>query len=136
MRSLLQIKAEQDQQKTSEEVLLLNWLCKAALLTEQSPYAEEDLRTRTEFQEGMKVYLSGGPGKAGTRCEGMEKSDMRAFCDQHGIVNDQENFAKKRNYDALVVAALSSEGSNRKKAVRWGVPVMSWEELIEWGKNA
>ena len=135
MRILLQEKAEQDQQKTSEEVLLLNWFCKAALLTEQSPYAEEDLRTQTEFREGMKVYLSGGPGKAGTRCEGMEKSDMRAICDQYGIIHDKENFAKKRNYDALVVADLSSEGSNRKKAVRWGVPVMSWEELIQWGEK-
>jgi hypothetical protein len=134
MRAALLTKAEKDRRVSAEEVALLNRFCEVAGLAAE-PVSEMDSRVRTQFRAGMKVYLSGGPGKAGSACEGLTKEDVESKCDGTGVVFMQE-IRKKDCIDAVVVADLSTEGGSRAKAERWGIPVMSWEELLDWAATA
>ena len=134
MRATLLAKAEKDRRVAADEVALLNRFCEVVGLAVE-PMAESDSRLRTKFQSGMKVYLSGGPGKAGSACEGLSKEDVEGMCERTGIVFLHQ-LRKKDHPDAVVVADLSTEGGSRAKAERWGIPVMSWEELLEWASTA
>jgi ATP-dependent DNA helicase PIF1 len=134
MRATLLAKAEKDRRVAADEAALLNRFSEVFGLG-MEPVAESDSRVRTEFRSGMKVYLSGGPGKAGSACEGLSKEDVETKCERTGVVF-LHVLRKKDHPDAVVVADLSTEGGSRAKAERWGIPVMSWEELLEWATRA
>lgn len=134
MRARLMAKAEKDRLVSAKEADFVNRFSSALLLASSPTVNEKDCRTRTNFRKGMKIYLSGGPGKAGSPCEGMSKEDMRARCADANIFFLTE-LRKKDNPDAVVVADLSTEGGSRQKAERWGIPLMSWEELLRWTQD-
>jgi hypothetical protein len=126
-------KAEKDRCISADEVALLKTFREAAGLSSEV-ISEADSRLRTQFRAGMKIYLSGGPGRAGSACEGMSKEDIRKRCEQAGLVF-LDQIRKKDGLDAVVVADLSTEGGSRAKAERWDIPVMSWDELLDWASQ-
>lgn len=134
MRATLLAKAEKDRRVAPDEVALLNRFCEVVGIAVE-PVGESDTRIRVEFRSGMKVYLSGGPGKAGSVCEGLSKEDVENRCGRSGVVFLHQ-LRKKDHPDAVVVADLSTEGGSRAKAERWGIAVMSWEELLAWAASA
>ena len=127
-------KAEKDQRVSSEEAGFVNRLGVLFGTPLEDTLFEKDFRITAAFRRGMKVYLSGGPGKAGSPCEGMSKDDVRNLCGKAGLVF-LDDFRKGDKPDALIVADLSTQGGNRIKADRWKVPVMSWEELLQWARE-
>ncbi len=130
LRAVLLSKAEKDRRVCANEVALLERFSDATGLAADA-VKEVDTRKRLVFRKGMRVYLSGGPGKAGSACEGMSKEDIRTICRGSGLVF-MDQFRKKDRLDAVVVADLSTEGGSCAKAERWDIAVMSWEELLEW----
>jgi len=133
LRDRLVQKAEKDRLIEASELQFLVRLSEASGIS-MPALVEGDYRHRISFSRGMRVYLSGGPGKAGSACEGMRKEELQDLCDHTGLIFFTSNMRKKDNYDAVVVADLSSEGGSRTKADRWGIPVMSWDELLEWAR--
>ncbi len=131
MRAALLLKAEKDRLISATEADFVNRFSEVLAVSTSTCVVEQDCRAKATFRKGMKIYLSGGPGKAGSPCEGMSKEDMRDRCAHAGLVFLGE-LRKKDNPDAVVVADLSTEGGSRRKADRWEVPVMSWEELLLW----
>ena len=131
MRTRLRTKAERDQRVSKEEAAFINRFCEAFDLATEATVVESDTRRTAQFRSGMRIYLSGGPGKAGTPCEGMSKDDVKERCGNAGVIF-LADFLKKDSPDALVVADLSTEGKKCGSAYRWRIPVMSWEELLEW----
>jgi len=131
MRARLVRKAESDRRVTADEVALLKRFSEATGLA-AAAITETDCRVRTQFRRGMKIYLSGGPGKAGSICEGLSKADIQERCADSGLVIGTSSMRKGDGYEVIVVADLSTQGKNLANAERWGMPVMSWEELLEW----
>jgi hypothetical protein len=133
MWQCLKQKAEKDQCISADESWLLNRFSEEFELGKETVF-ETDNRLRTHFRDGMKIYLSGGPGKAGSKCEGMSKEDVRSRCENRGLIF-LEKFRQRDKPDAVVVADLSTEGRSRADAQRWGIPIMSWEELLNWATS-
>lgn len=131
LRDNLVQKAEKDRLVSASELNFLRRYCEVSEIP-MPALVEGDYRRRISLSQGMSVYLSGGPGKAGSACEGMRKEELQDLCRHTGLIFFTSNMRKKDNYDAVVVADLSSEGGSRTKADRWGIPVMSWDELLEW----
>lgn len=131
MRARLLRKAESDRRLSGDEVALLARFSEATGLAPET-LSETDWRVRTQFRRGMKVYLSGGPGKAGSICEGLSKADIQERCAHTGLVFGTNSMRKRDGYEAVVAADLSSQGKSVRDAVNWGIPVMCWEELLEW----
>jgi hypothetical protein len=134
MRATLLLKAEKDRLISATEAAFVNRFSAALAISTSNSVVEQDCRAKATFRKGMKIYLSGGPGKAGSPCEGMSKEDMRDRCARAGIIFLDE-LRKKDSPDAVIVADLSTEGGSRQKADRWDIPVMSWEELLKWVEN-
>jgi hypothetical protein len=134
LRDILVQKAEKDGRVSASEIEFVRRYCEVSK-TAMPCMAEGDYRSRVTFEPGMRVYLSGGPGKAGSACEGMSKTDIQDLCKHTGLTFFTKGMRKKDAYDAVVVADLSTEGGSRVKADRWGIPVMSWEELLEWARH-
>jgi ATP-dependent DNA helicase PIF1 len=134
LRESLLCKANKDRRVSADEVSVLKRFCETTGVV-MDAISETDSRLRTTFRRGMKIYLSGGPGKAGTRCEGLSKADVEARCEHTGLVIVTSDMRKKDGYDAVVVADLSTEGKTRAKAERWEIPVMCWEELLDWAEE-
>ena len=131
MRAALLLKAEKDRLISVTEADFVNRFSSVLAVSSSISVVEQDCRAKATFRKGMKIYLSGGPGKAGSPCEGMSKEDMRDRSSRAGIIFLNE-LRKKDSPDAVVVADLSTEGGSRQKADRWAIPVMSWEELLQW----
>jgi ATP-dependent DNA helicase PIF1 len=131
MRDKLLDKAGRDHRVSADELSFIARFCRASAIAIPA-VTERDDRGRVVFRAGMRVYLSGGPGKAGSACEGLSKADLIEKCGHTGLEFFTTGMRKKDNYDAVVVADLSTEGKSRANAERWGIPVMSWEELLEW----
>ena len=134
MRTRLLTKAERDRQVSAEEAAFINRFCQLVGNASEDTVIEADKRAKACFRKGMRVYLSGGPCKARSPCEGMSKDDMKERCARTGIVF-LKRFLKKYNPDALVVADLCTEGKNCNNAHRWRIPVMAWEELLQWATD-
>jgi hypothetical protein len=124
-------KAEKDQRVSFEEARFVNRLGDLFGMPLENALVEKDLRTKAAFRRGMKVYLSGQTGKAGSSCEGMSKEDVRDLCADAGLVF-LSGFRKGDKPDALIVADLSTQGKKRVNADRWKVDLFSWEELLQW----
>jgi len=131
MRATLLLKAEKDRLISATEADFVNRFSAVLAVSTSNSVVEQDCRAKATFRKGMKIYLSGGPGKAGSPCEGMSKEDIRDRCARVELVF-LDDLRKKDSPDAVVVADLSTEGGSRQKAYRWGIPVMSWEELLQW----
>jgi hypothetical protein len=81
----------------------------------------------------MRVYISGGPGRSGSALEGLRKEDIKQMCGHTELICELRNFQKKSNFDVVALADPSNvTGGSYGKASRWGIPVISWEELVEW----
>ena len=92
-----------------------------------------DFREKVTLEPGMRVYISGGPGRSGSALEGLRKEDIKEMCGHTELICELRNFQKKSNIDVVALADLSNvTGGSYGKASRWGIPVISWEELVEW----
>lgn len=91
-----------------------------------------DFRERVSLGPGMRVYVSGGPGRSGSVLEGLRKEQIKEMCCRAGLIFEDQ-FQKKTGIQVLAVADLGNvAGGSFEKARRWGIPVISWEELVEW----
>lgn len=91
-----------------------------------------DFREKVSLKSGMRVYVSGGPGSSGSKLEGLVKADIKAMCSHAGLIF-KSKFQKKTKIDVLAVADLSNVGAGSfEKARKWSIPVISWEELVDW----
>jgi ATP-dependent DNA helicase PIF1 len=94
--------------------------------------AAGDFRAPFRIEEGMLVYLSGGPGPSGSRVEGLKKPAMRKLCAGSGL-RFSKTFLERDGVELLAVAGLSNvDGGSYQKAVRWKIDICSWEELLDW----
>ena len=56
------------------------------------------------------------------------------MCEHTELFFDAQ-FLKKSNIGVLAIADLSNvTGGSYRKASSWGIPVISWEELVEWAQ--
>jgi hypothetical protein len=91
-----------------------------------------DFREKVSLEPGMRVYVSGGPGRSGSTLEGLRKERIKEMCRDAGLIFE-DKFQKKTGIQVLAVADLGNvTGGSFDKARRWGIPVISWEELVEW----
>ena len=94
-----------------------------------------DFREKIVMKRGMRVYVSGGPGRSGSDLEGLRKDDIKEMCGHADLIFESE-FQKQTHIDVLAIADPSNvTGGSYKKAGRWGIPVISWEELVEWAQS-
>lgn len=101
----------------------------------QAKITEGDFRDKVTLEPGMRVYVSGGPGRCGSVLEGLRKQDIKKRCEHAGLVFVSQ-FLKSANVDVLAVADLSNvDGGSYEKARKWDIPVVSWEELVEWAER-
>lgn len=96
--------------------------------------AEGDFREKVTLGPGMRVYVSGGPGPYGSVLQGVRKQDIKERCSHAGLVFVPQ-FLQKAKVDVLAMADLSNvDGGSYEKARRWGIPIVSWEELVRWAE--
>ena len=92
-----------------------------------------NFREKVTLETGMRVYISGGPAPSGSVLEGLRKDDIKEMCGHTELICELRNFQKKSNIDVVALADLSNvTGGSYRKASRWGIPIISWEELVEW----
>jgi ATP-dependent DNA helicase PIF1 len=91
-----------------------------------------DFREKVALERGTRVYVSGGPGRSGSALEGLRKEQIKEMCHHTGLIFENQ-FQKKTGIQVVAVADLGNvAGGSFGKARRWGIPVISWEELVEW----
>ena len=94
-----------------------------------------DFRVKITLKPGMRVYVSGGPGRSGSVLEGLKKEGIKQMCGHTGLIFESP-FLKTFNIDVLAIADPSNvTGGSFGKASRWGIPVISWEELVAWADS-
>lgn len=94
-----------------------------------------DFREKVSLSPGMRVYVSGGPGKSGSSLEGLQKAEIKKMCKDSGLIFESK-FLKKTGIEVLALADLSNvKGGSFEKARKWQVPAISWEELVAWATS-
>lgn len=94
-----------------------------------------NFREKVTLEPGMRVYISGGPAPSGSVLEGLRKEDIKEMCSHTELIFESQ-FQKKTNIDVLAIADPSNvTGGSYGKASRWGIPVISWEELVAWAES-
>ena len=60
---------------------------------------------------------------------------IKEMCSHTELIFESQ-FQKKTNIDVLAIADPSNvTGGSYGKASRWGIPVISWEELVAWAES-
>ena len=80
---------------------------------------------------GSRVCFSGSALDRRGRL--VERSEMEALAAEHGLL-PVANVTKTR-CDALVVAEVGSQSSKSRAATRWGKPVISVADFLEWAER-
>lgn len=94
-----------------------------------------NFREKVTLETGMRVYISGGPAPSGSVLEGLRKEDIEQMCSHTELIFEPD-FLKKTNIEVLAIADPSNvTGGSYVKAIRWGIPIISWEELVAWAES-
>ena len=130
----LLVRAKEDELITSFEKEFLDRV-RSAFICNVEDVAVGDFREKACLRSGMRVYVSGGPGRSGSKLEGLLKADIKGMCSKAGLIFESK-FLKKTGIEVLALADLSNVGGGSfEKARKWSIPVISWEELVDWAES-
>ena len=126
-------KAEADDEITQAESVELESYIEVWGLSRTPPRAINN-RAHVEIRTGMRVCLTGKTVSVNHPCHGWSKGDVMAKATPRGL-EFTENVTKKNGPDIVALLDISQESNKAEKARKWGIPIVTWKDIVDWADD-
>lgn len=126
----LLLKAAHDEEITHAEAAELASFVEIWQLPCEAPKAVNN-RDRVEIRSGMRVCLTGKTASINHPCHGWRKGDVKEKAEPHGL-EFTDKVTKGDQPDIVALLDISQESNKAKAARKWGIPVVTWKDIVDW----
>ncbi|MEJ7591726.1 MAG: AAA family ATPase [Planctomycetaceae bacterium] len=130
LRQMLVEKAERDQEVTQSEADQICAFIKFWKLACDPPRPQSN-RKLIELLPGMRVCLTGKSVSSDHPCYGWSKNFVVEKAEPHGLIF-LDDVRKGDAPDVVALLDISQESAKANKARKWGIPVLTWTDIVDW----
>ena len=123
-------KAQRDQEVTQSEADQIREFINFWKLACDAPRPQSN-RKLIELLPGMRVCLTGKSVSSDHPCYGWSKNLVMEKAEPHGLIF-LDDVRKGDAPDVVALLDISQESGKANKARKWGIPVLTWKDIVDW----